>query len=215
MTKVTILGAHGQIARLVEQHFINHADVQMNLFARDTDRLPSDIQNAMNTEIIEGDVNHYHAVFEAIAESDMVYANLGGQFTPMVRNIVKAMNEANVTRLIYVTGLGLYHEVPDPFGTWLEQSVGHAVMEDTRTAAQLIENNLAIDYTIIRAAYMSNNDMIDYELTNGDEPFKGTTISRASIANLIEEIILHPNEHKNESLGISQPGTDGNTPIYK
>ena len=30
----------------------------------------------------------------------------------MVANIVKAMEENQVSRLIYVTGLGLYHEVP-------------------------------------------------------------------------------------------------------
>lgn len=212
---VTVIGANGQIARLVEQHYLNHDQVNLKLFARNVQRLPQEFAAANNVQIIEGDARNYNDVFKAVAGSDLVYANLGGVFTPMVHNIVQAMNEQQVRRLIHVTGLGLYHEVPDPFGTWVEESCGHAVMEDTRDAARLIENNGDLDYTIIRAGYMSNAPVVDYELTHRHEPFKGTTISRASIADLIERMIDDPSLFVNDSLGIAQAGTDGATPVYK
>ncbi|MBS9334684.1 NAD(P)H-binding protein [Fructobacillus sp. M1-13] len=215
MKNIAIIGANGQIARLVESHYINHEEIQLRLLARKITRLPETIKNAENVDLIDGDANSYEDVKKTIQETDIVYLNLGGVFTPMVRNILQVMDDLNVSRLIHVTGLGLYHEVPEPFESWLEESVGHSVMEDTRVAADLIEQNQTINATIIRAAYMSNADKVSYELTTRHEPYKGTTISRASIADLIEQIIDDPTRYQHESLGIAEPGTDGPYPIYK
>lgn len=84
-------------------------------------------------------------------------------------------------------------------------------MDDTRRAAKIIEES-TVNYTIIRAAYMTNDDEIDYELTEKGSPFKGTTISRQSIADLIVKTIKNPALHQHSSLGIDKPGTDGNRP---
>jgi NmrA-like family. len=121
--------------------------------------------------VIEADVNDYQALVQAMANQDIVYANLGGQFEPLTNNIVKAMTTIGVKRLIYVTGLGLYHEVPGEFGRWVEESIGSAVMNDTRRAAKIIENS-SLNYTIIRAAYMTDTDTIDYELTDKGTPLR-------------------------------------------
>lgn len=211
MKNVVILGANGQIAKLVRQRLLVETDDHLTLYLRNAQRL-DDLNEARET-IIEGDVNDYEQLKLAIKNQDIVYANLGGRFEPMAKNIVKAMTQLNVKRLIYVTGLGLYHEVPGEFGRWLEESIGHEVMEDTRRAAQTIENS-TIDYSIVRAAYMNNDDEIDYELTRKGEPFKGTIISRKSIADLIVKVIKEPQLHSNSSLGIAKPGTDGDRPTY-
>lgn len=211
MKNVVILGANGQIAKLVRQRLLAETDDHLTLYLRDSQRL-DDLNEARET-IIEGDVNDYEQLKFAIKNQDIVYANLGGQFEPMVQNIVKAMGQVNVNRLIYVTGLGLYHEVPGEFGRWLEESIGHEVMEDTRRAARVIEDS-TVDYTIVRAAYMNNDDEIDYELTSKGESFKGTIISRKSIADLIVKVIKEPQLHSNSSLGIAKPGTGGDRPMY-
>lgn len=91
--------------------------------------------------------------------------------------------------------------------------MGHGVMDDTRRAAKVIENS-GIDYTIIRAAYMDDENDTDYELTQRGEPFKGTVVSRASIADLIVDVIEHPERHSRAGLGISRPGTDGDRPMW-
>ena len=59
-----------------------------------------------------------------------------------------------------------------------------------------------MNYTILRAAYITNNPDIDYELTEKGEPYKGTIISRASIADLIVRTIKEPSLHNYASLGI-------------
>ncbi|MEJ6347686.1 NAD(P)H-binding protein [Holzapfeliella sp. He02] len=208
---VLILGAYGQIAQIVRKRLLAETDANLTLYLRDAERIQP-VDHDRET-VVEADVNDYQALVKAMANQDLVYANLGGIFEPMAKNIVKAMSNTKVNRLIYVTGLGLYHEVPEPFGSWVENSVGHEVIEDTRYAAQLIEDS-PVDFTIIRAAYMSNADEIDYELTQKGEAYKGTTISRASIADLITKIVKNPELHSFSSLGISQPGTDGDSPVY-
>lgn len=209
MKRIIILGANGQIARIVRQRLLKETDAQITLYLRNSKRI-SDV-NEQRENIIEGDVNDYAKLREAVSDHDIVYANLGGQFEPMVKNIVHAMNKDDVNRLIHVTGLGLYHEVPGEFGEWVEETVGSEIMDDTRRAAKVIEDS-NINYTIIRAAYMNNDDEIDYELTQKGEQFKGTIISRKSIADYIVRLINDDNLDNYASVGIDKPGTDGNRP---
>jgi len=211
MKNILILGANGQIAQLVIKNLLIKKDFNLTLYLRNASRIQFVEDDRLN--IIEADVNDYPALLDAMVDQDLVYANLGGVFEPMAVNIVNAMQETGVKRLIFGSGLGLYREVPEPFGSWVEESVGHKIMEDTRRAAFEIESS-TVNYTIIRAAYMSNEDHINYELTKKGEPFKGTIISRKSIADLIVKIINNPELYKFSSVGISQPGTDGPVPMY-
>jgi len=211
MKNILILGANGQIAQLVIQNLLIKKDFNLTLYLRNASRVQFVEDDRLN--IIDADVNDYPALLDAMVDQDLVYANLGGVFEPMAVNIVNAMQETGVKRLIFVSGLGLYREVPEPFGSWVEESVGHKIMEDTRRAAFEIESS-TVNYTIIRAAYMSNEDHINYELTKKGEPFKGTIISRKSIADLIVKIVNNPELYKFSSVGISQPGTDGPVPMY-
>jgi len=210
--KILILGAHGQISQLVRSRLLAETDTTLTLYLRQADRL-QDVQSTRET-VVEGDVNDYTTLKAAMVGQDLVLADLGGRFEPMVQSIVRSMEETSVQRLIYITGLGLYHELPEKFDSWLEDAIGHDVMEDTRRAAKLIETS-TLNYTIIRAGYMTNNDEVDYELTEKGETFKGTTISRKSIADLIVAIAKQPTLHSRSSLGIAKAGTDGDMPVYR
>ncbi|GEO46166.1 NAD(P)H-binding protein [Companilactobacillus kimchii] len=207
MKKVLILGAYGKIARIVEKRLLDNPNYQLTLVLRHANRLNS-LKNHDNVTVIEGDVSDKDFLTKIIAGQDIVYANLNGQMEQWAQNIVFAMQQNSVTQLIWITGSGLYHEVPDPFGSWVENYVGHASKEDTRRAAKIIENS-QLSYTIIRAAYMTDDAEVNYELTEKGETFKGTMISRSSIADFVIKIIDDPNKYQRESFGISKPGTDG------
>ncbi|WP_125574495.1 NAD(P)H-binding protein [Levilactobacillus huananensis] len=209
MKNVLILGAYGRIARIVEQRLINESDVHLTLVLRNADRLK--IIDKSRETVVEGDVSDYKLVSTIMAGQDAVYANLAGRMALMAKVIVRAMRVNQVKQLIWVTGSGLYHETPEPFGTWVENTVGHANKEDTRQAARIIESS-DLQYTIIRAAYMTNAHEVDYELTQKGETFKGTLVSRASIADLILKIIATPSRYSRVSVGISKPGTDNKLP---
>ena len=206
MKKILILGANGKIARIVEKRLLNNPEYQLTLVLRNAQRLDS-LKIANNVNIIEGNVSDKHLLETVLNNQDIVYANLNGNMEQWAKNIIETMQDRNVNNLIWITGSGLYHEVPDPFGSWVENYVGHESKEDTRRAAKIIETS-QLKYTIIRAAYMTNDDEIDYELTKKGETFKGTMISRASIADFVIKIIQDPNKYTKESYGISKPGTD-------
>ncbi len=82
-----------------------------------------------------------------------------------------------------------------------------------RAAADLIEAS-ELDYTIIRPAWLTDHDEIDYELTQRDEQFKGTEVSRQSVAAFVTDVATYPDRHSRENLGINKPGTDGDKPAF-
>jgi NmrA-like family. len=206
MKRILILGANGKIARIVEQNLLNNSEYHLTLVLRNVNRL-SKFENAENITLIDGDIDDRNLLDQVMSDQDIIYANLNGNMERHAKNIAEIMQKNNVKDLIWITGSGLYHETPGPFGTWVENYVGHESKEDTRRAAKIIEAS-DLSYTIIRAAYMTNDDEVDYELTQKGETFKGTMISRKSIADLVVKIIDQPADYYRESLGISKPGTD-------
>jgi hypothetical protein len=54
------------------------------------------------------------------------------------RHIVSAMKAQGVKRLVFVASLGIYDEVPGPFGKWNAQMIGRE-LKTYRRAADIIE----------------------------------------------------------------------------
>lgn len=209
MTNVLILGANGRVANLVRHQLLRETDTHLTLYLRHAKRLGT--VDPKREDVIEADVNDYQSLLQAMVNQDIVYANLGGQFDPLANNIVHAMTNGQIERLIYLTGLELPPEVPGEIGHWMPASIASDVMNDTRRAIDIIETS-SLNYTIIRAAHMTNEDNIDYELIEKGMPFKSTLISRKSVADFIVSLIVNPKQHSYSSLGIDQPGTNGNRP---
>ncbi len=210
MTKTLILGASGQIARHVVQDIAGDDGIGMTLFMRDAGKLSSVPTKA---SVFQGDVLDRSALDEAIAGQDVVYANLTGEnLDDQARSVIASMHAAGVKRLIFVLSLGIYDEVPGNFGAWNRQTIGED-LKPFRRAGDAIEAS-GLDYTIIRPAWLTNDDEVDYELTPRDEPFKGTVVSRKSVADLIAKIIRSPSLHLRGNIGVNKPGTDGDKPYF-
>jgi uncharacterized protein YbjT (DUF2867 family) len=82
-----------------------------------------------------------------------------------------------------------------------------------RRAANAIEAS-GLDYTILRPAWLTDENKVDYETTAKGETFKGTEVSRRSVADLIAKIIATPSLHSKANLGVDKPGTDGDKPSF-
>jgi uncharacterized protein YbjT (DUF2867 family) len=82
-----------------------------------------------------------------------------------------------------------------------------------RAVADTIEES-ALDYTILRPAWLTNADEVSYEVTERDEPFKGTEVSRKSVAALVTDIVTQPDRWVRANLGVNKPGTDGDKPRF-
>ena len=145
---------------------------------------------------------------------DIVYANLSGKnIEDQAKAVVSAIDRTNVQRLIWISTLGIYDEVPGNFGKWNHQQLDGGYLETYGAAAKVIEES-DLDYTIIRPAWLSNKDIVSYETTQKGEPFKGTEVSRKSIADLVVSLINDPSKEIRHSLGVNQPNTDGDKPSF-
>jgi len=190
MKKVVIIGATGSLAAYVVEALKKQADVQLSLFVRNKKKLALD--TAAGCLVIEGDAMTYNNIKNAVAGQDIVYVNLAGSLEAMAKNIVRAMQETGVKRIIAVSSIGIY-ETPI-----------RSVLVPYRKLADVIESS-ELDYTILRPDWFTNVDEIDYALTHKGEPESGTAVSRKSIAAFIALIIQNPKEHKFANLGISKP----------
>ena len=129
---------------------------------------------------------------------DVVYANLSGQLEAQARNIVQAMHSAGVKRIIFISSMGIYDEIPgEKHGSVLEPYI--------QSAAAIEASDL--DYTIIRPEWLNNKDEIDYETTQKGVPFKNprALVSRKSIADLIVKLAKTPGLEARHSLGVNKP----------
>lgn len=211
MTNVLILGANGKIARIAERFMIADKNVNVTLFLRKASRL-SELQDKV-TKIIDGDASDKVELVAALAGQDVVYANLAGDnIVDQAKALRAAMEQTGVKRLIWISTIGIYDEVPGKFGEWNNNILGDYITNYSAAADVLEESDL--DFTIIRPAWLTNKDEVDYELTQKGEPFKGTEVSRKSIAAFVYHLAINPKEHVRESLGVNKPGTDGDKPAW-
>ena len=130
-----------------------------------------------------------------MAGQDVVYANLAGSLEQQARCIVREMEKTGLKRLIFVSSMGIYDEIPgERHGS---------ILDPYREAARIIEAS-GLDYTILRPAWLSDRDEIAYATTQKGEPFQNASaqVSRKSVADLIVRLATTPGLEIRRSLGV-------------
>ena len=198
---VLIIGATGSLGRAVRQHLLETTDDNLTLFARSAGRI-RDIDDARE-RIVEGDVYDAAVLTEALEGQDAVFAALSGNMGGMAEVIVSTMDQTDVKRLIFISSMGIYNEIP----AWGASGnlENNPVLATYREAADVIEAS-DLDYTVIRPGWFDNGP-VDYEVTLKGEPFGGHDVSRASIADLVGKLIADDTLYARESVGIDRAGT--------
>ncbi|ANK37291.1 MULTISPECIES: SDR family oxidoreductase [Staphylococcus] len=208
MTRVLILGANGAVSKAAINSFLENTSYTLRLFLRDANRLPDFASDRIRVR--EGDATNFDDVNSAMDDVDIVLASLSGDLDKEAATIVKAMQTNDVKRLVFVTSLGIYNEVPGEFGEWIQQQIGDR-LPVYKAAADIIESS-GLDYTIFRPAWLTHTNEIDYEITQKNESFKGTEVSRKSVAAVVVKIAKDPSLYLKENIGINKPNTDYNKP---
>ncbi|WP_424348672.1 NAD(P)H-binding protein [Latilactobacillus sp. 5-91] len=213
MQRILILGANGKTAQIVIGRLLSETDDQLVLYLRNSQRLAR-YANQQRVTIIDGDVQEMDKLQNAMRNIDVVYSNIGGvQLGEATQGILEAMEATSRKRLVFYSALGAEHEVPGRFGEWNEQAIAD-FLPGFRAAAKLIEQTSAVVTTQIRPAWLTDNDEINYELTHKNELFKGTEVSRQSVADFVVTILKNPDQYQNDSIGLNKPGTDGDQPSW-
>jgi uncharacterized protein YbjT (DUF2867 family) len=194
VTNLLILGAHGQIARVATRLFLARSDVRLTLYLRNARRL-SGLAGVDRVRVVEGDTLDERTLDDAMGGQHVVYANLSGAMEDQARAIVRAMTKAGVRRLIFVSSMGIYNEIPRE--SW------SSALGPYRKSAEVVEGS-RLDYTIVRPAWLSDEDEVDYGTTRKGEPFRNPdgVVSRKSVADLIVKLATTPGLGVGESLGV-------------
>jgi uncharacterized protein YbjT (DUF2867 family) len=191
---ILILGAGGQIARHVVELLLQRPEVRLTLYSRHSDFVRH-FDMPAQVRAVTGDVMDEDRLLSAMAGQDVVYANLSGELEEQAQDIVSAMNRMGVPRLIFITSMGIYDEVPgERYGS---------ILAPYRGAAKVIEN-CDLDYTIIRPAWLNDDNEVSYGTTHKGQPFKNhsQTVSRRSVADLVIRLATTPGLESRQSLGI-------------
>ena len=110
------------------------------------------------------------------------------------RGIIDAMHAAGLKRLIFISSMGIYGEVPG--------EKYRSVLDPYRDSAALIESS-DLDYTILRPGWFTREPVGPYRMTQKGEPFQGHDIALDSLSALIARIVTTPGLYVRCSVGVS------------
>ena len=179
MVNVLILGANGQLARNTTRVLLRDSDARLTLYLRRARRLPN--PDPARVTIVEGDVPDRPTLAAAMKEQ--------------AEQIVAAMHATGLRRLIFISSMGIYGEVPgERYGS---------VLDPYRDSAAVIEAS-DLDYTVLRPGWFTNADEVVYRITHKGEPFVGHDVSLNSVSDLIVKLAVTSEMHVRRSLGVSR-----------
>ncbi|WP_125573943.1 NAD(P)H-binding protein [Levilactobacillus huananensis] len=199
MTNVLIIGATGSVGSVTRQYFLDHTDDQLTLMARNTNRLG---QLSNREQAVAGSVTDVATLRTALRGQDVVFAALSGNLSNMARSLVAAMDTAGVQRLVFITSMGIYNEIPASVGA-SGNLRSNPMLQGYRAAADVVEAS-DLNYTIIRPGWFDNGNDTDYQVTKKGEPFGGHDVSRKSIADLVVRLAHDETLGARDSLGVNR-----------
>ena len=209
MKNVILIGANGRTSAEIIPRLLAEDDVRLTLFLRQAGRLQH--LKSERVTLFEGDATNIADLRNAIKGQDIVVSTMGGSDLDVkTANIVSAMKDVGVRRIIAISAGGIYDELPEPFNSWDKGMVGQYRPVNLRTAEVLEQSSLI--YTVLRPVWLTDKPTEVFQLTKKGETYKGTETSRASIARFVADVVKNPDLYADENLGISQPNTDGDRP---
>jgi len=190
---ILVLGANGQLARNTTRVLLRDTDAKLSLYLRRAQRLKNPSPNRVT--IVEGDVLDRAKLTAAMKNQDVVYANLAGDMKKQAESIVAAMHATGLKRLIFISSMGIYGEVPGERYT--------SVLDPYRDSAALIEAS-DLDFTVLRPGWFTNDPEVSYSITQKGEPFVGHDVSLNSLSDLIVKLTTTSGLELRASIGVSR-----------
>lgn len=202
MTKLLILGANGQIAKLVVPMLANTL----------TEIKLTSLHGRPDKNIKSLDATNENTLAQALKDIDIVYANIGaeGRQKVVANSVVNAMHAAGVKRLIWIATIGVYNELPDKTRDIWSNVLGTVNNENTyigdQAAAVARIEASQLDYTIIRPnELLDDNVMQQLNIqTDRHEKIVGNPVTRTSVAEFITKLILNPTDSIKQSVALSE-----------
>lgn len=200
MKNVLIIGATGTLGSATRQAILDGTDDKLTLFARSTNRIR--IVDDNREKVISGNVMNDADLDKAMAGQNAVFAALSGNLKAYAEKIVAAMDRNNVSRLVFITSMGIYNEIPASVGASGNLS-SNPVLQSYRDAANVIEDS-DLNYTIVRPGWFTGGP-VNYQITRKGEQFGGHDVSISSIADIVMKLVDDDALYSRDSIGVNTP----------
>lgn len=200
MKNILIIGATGAFGTTTTQTVLNETDNHLTLFARSANRI--NVIDPQRETVISGDVLNDHDLDKALVGQDAVFAALSGDLVAYAKQIIAAMDRNNISRLIFISSMGIYNEIPASIGI-SSNLESNPILQSYRDAADIVEAS-NLNYTVIRPGWFTGGP-VNYEITHKGEPFGGPDVSIKSIVDLVTKLLNDDELYSCESIGINKP----------
>lgn len=131
---------------------------------------------------------------------DIMLCSLDGDILTMAKNIVTALKETSVRRIVWITGMGIHHEITGARGIML--SMYAKKRPEYIKAADLIADSNAIT-TLLRCPGIVDGDNEVYNLTDESKQPLHRDVDRSVIAQFMADVVRDETIGANDSLGIT------------
>ena len=193
MKKVVVFGAAGHTGKYITRKMQSMPDVELTVFVRNPAKFEG--MDTTGTRIVQGD-----DVKKAMDGQDVLLCSLKGDVLTMAKNIVAALAETSVKRIIWITGMGIHHEIGGVHGIMLNMLAKQR--PDYIKGADTIAASSAVT-TLLRCPGIKDGDNTVYRLTHeGEKPVCWST-DRTAIAQCMADMIEDETLGVNESLGVT------------
>ena len=205
MKRILILGASGTFGKaLVKRLCDSDKNYHLTLVSRHATDCYDDNEQC---HVGDCDAMEVENLRYMMKDCDVIYCAISGRYLPIVAdNIVSAMKETGVRRLIFMGAVGIYDEIPLNMDD--EDNVrNNPEQVPNREAVDIVENS-ELDYTILRPGYLQDGDKEDFTLTFKGEQAKGYISTISSVVELAVRLIDDDMLYVCQSISITKNRSD-------
>ncbi|CAJ1179376.1 NAD(P)H-binding protein [Companilactobacillus paralimentarius] len=199
MTNVLVVGATGIIGQKVTKQLLDKTDDYLTLLARNTNILSIDEKRERE---VHGDVLDDKVLNEALDGNDIVLMATDSNLGLSVQRIIDGMKMKKIKRLIFITSMGLYNEMPVTDGA-SGNLAQDALLQPYRTAVSLIEDS-ELNYTILRATRLDAGKDINYDLVDKGEAPTSENVSYDSVVDYAVRLVNNGKLESHKNVEISR-----------
>lgn len=200
---VTVFGASGRTGLEILK-LLPERNIQVNAFCRNESSIPF---SNTNMHIFEGDIFKLNDVKAAVINADCIVIALGTKAPYKdvfcydgTINIIKAMYEFNIKRLICVTGasIGDYPGNLSRFMTGLKKRFNkkYPMIAMDRLKQEMAVKASGLNWTILKPPRLSNGTLSSYVMGDNLKISAFSAISRRTLSLIIFEIIKNSDTFK-------------------
>ena len=149
---------------------------------------------------VSTDLTDANLVSDALKGQDIVVLAVAPH-AELAEEIITAMHEAGVSRLIVTGVLGVDDEVPGAFGEWNESMIGGELPALKAGYKTLMNSDLNVTY-LRMTSLCDDATELSYVITKPGEPLLGVQVTREAVSAFITEQIANGAQayYQNESI---------------